>query len=98
MYSGDTATIVSMKKNVAIWNINSFGEFYIPDLYSRYFTADFSYGLTIIKQIVDFAEVATPNIDATMGWYVKLALEQDSFKYSDYSILTRRDFEKFYLR
>lgn len=27
--SGDTATIASMKKDVAIWNINSFGEFYL---------------------------------------------------------------------
>ena len=27
--SGDTQTIVRMKKDVAIWNINSFGEFYL---------------------------------------------------------------------
>lgn len=27
--SGDTETIASMKKDVAIWNINSFGEFYL---------------------------------------------------------------------
>lgn len=27
--SGDSATIASMKKDVAIWNINSFGEFYM---------------------------------------------------------------------
>ncbi len=30
---------------------------FIPDLHSRYFTADFSYGLAIIKQIADFAKV-----------------------------------------
>ena len=27
--SGDTETIANMKKDVAIWNINSFGEFYM---------------------------------------------------------------------
>ena len=27
--SGDTQTIAKMKKDVAIWNINSFGEFYL---------------------------------------------------------------------
>ncbi len=71
---------------------------FIPDLHSRYFTADFSYGLTIIKQIADFAGVNTPNIDATMAWYKNLALEHNSFKYSDYGIHTREDFKRFYLR
>ena len=28
----------------------------IPDLHSRYFTADFSYGLTVIKQVADLTE------------------------------------------
>lgn len=71
---------------------------FIPDLHSRYFTADFSYGLTIIKQIADFSGVPTPNIDETMAWYEKLAVEHEAFRYSDYGIRTREDFEKFYLR
>ena len=71
---------------------------FIPDLYSRYFTADFNYGLAIIMQIADFAGAQTPFIDATMCWYEKLAVENNSFKYSDYDIKTRKDFEKFYLR
>ena len=29
MASGDTEVIARMKKDVAIWNINSFGEFYM---------------------------------------------------------------------
>jgi hypothetical protein len=70
---------------------------YIPDLSSRYFTADFAYGLSVIKQIGDFAGVSTPNIDETMSWYENLAVEHDRFRYSDYGINTREDFVRFYL-
>ena len=70
----------------------------IPDLHSRYFTADFSYGLTIIKQIADFAGVETPNIDETMAWYKKIAIETDEFRFEDYGINDRESFEAFYLR
>ena len=69
----------------------------IPDLLSRYFTADFSYGLTIIRQIAQFAGVPTPNIDANMEWYKKIAVESREFDYSDYGILTMEDFRGFYL-
>ena len=39
--SGDTETIGKMKKDVAIWNINSFGEFYmqIEEKYKKDYTA-----------------------------------------------------------
>jgi len=71
---------------------------YIPDLHSRYFTADFSYGLTLIKQVAELTGVETPNIDETMEWYENIAIEHDSFSYSDYGIVTREDFDRFYLR
>lgn len=70
----------------------------IPDLHSRYFTADFSYGLTIIKQIADFAGVKTPNIDATLDWYKNIAVVKDEFRYEDYGIVDKKTFESFYLR
>lgn len=70
----------------------------IPDLHSRYFTADFSYGLTIIKQVGDLAGVKTPNIDATMKWYKNIALEKNEFRFEDYGITDRVSFEQFYLR
>ncbi len=69
----------------------------IPDLHSRYFTADFSYGLTIIKQVADFADVKTPNIDETLQWYRNIAIEHDEFRFSDYGITDRDSFDKFYL-
>lgn len=69
----------------------------IPDLHSRYFTADFSYGLTIIKQVAAFAGVQTPNIDETMAWYKNIAIETDEFRFADYGIASRDDFANFYL-
>ena len=71
---------------------------YIPDLHSRYFTADFSFGLSIIQQIGAFAGVHTPNIDATMDWYAKIALEKECFRYTDYGIKSRKAFLDFYQR
>ena len=67
-----------------------------PDLHSRYFTADFSYGLTIIKQVADFAGVKTPNIDETMAWYKSIAVETDEFRFGDYGITNRDTLERFY--
>lgn len=69
----------------------------IPDLHSRYFTADFSYGLTIIKQIADFAGVKTPNIDETMAWYKSIAIEKEEFSFSDFGIMDMDSFRMFYL-
>lgn len=70
----------------------------IPDFHSRYFTADFSYGLSIIKQIAVFAGVDTPNIDEVLSWYDKYRVEKGGFEYSSYGINTREDFNRFYLR
>ena len=70
----------------------------IPDLHSRYFTADFSYGLTIIKQVADLAGVSTPNIDATMQWYKDIAIEHDEFRFKDFGITDMKSFAEFYLR
>lgn len=70
----------------------------IPDLHSRYFTADFSYGLTIIKQVADFSEVKTPNIDETIEWYNAIAIEKDEFHFKDYGISDKKRFLSFYLK
>ena len=70
----------------------------IPDLHSRYFTADFSYGLTIIKQVGDLAGVSTPNIDATMRWYQAIAIEHNEFRFEEYGINDMKSFAEFYLK
>ncbi len=70
---------------------------FIPDLHSRYFTADFSYGLTIIRQVAEFAGVTTPNIDETIAWYHGIMAEKDEFRFEDYGITGRNAFADFYL-
>ena len=70
---------------------------FIPDLHSRYFTSDFSYGLNIIKQIGDFAAVNIPNINNILEWYKKIAIAKDEFNYKNYNINNYTDFEKFYM-
>ena len=45
----------------------------VPDLASRYFTADFPYGLFIIKAFALIAEVPTPAIDVLLDWYQDVA-------------------------
>ncbi len=69
----------------------------IPDLHSRYFTADFYYGLTILQQIGKFASVSSPHIDATMQWYRGIAIEKDEFRFEDYGITSEEELRKFYL-
>lgn len=68
-----------------------------PDLHSRYFTSDFAYGLSIIQQIAAFSNVSVPTIDRIMEWYKTIAIEKNSFKYSDYEIYNYAQFKKFYL-
>ena len=70
----------------------------IPDLHSRYFTSDFSYGLTIIQQVASIAGVRTPNIEDTMAWYKSIAIEKDEFSFAAYGITDRTSLETFYLR
>lgn len=45
---------------------------YAPDLNSRYFTADFPYGLMIIKAFGIIANTKTPMIDELLRWYQSL--------------------------
>ncbi len=100
----ESSTIQSMTKKIS--SIESFKGLttptveihggLVPNLHSRYFTADFSYGLTIIKQVAEFAGVKTPNIDDTMDWYKRIAVESNEFQFRDYGIVTKGDFERFY--
>ncbi|MBE6042208.1 MAG: hypothetical protein E7220_06780 [Clostridiales bacterium] len=70
----------------------------IPDLHSRYFTADFPYGLTIIQQIGSIAGVSMPNIDRLLEWYDNIAIVNDKLYLSDYGINDLDDLRRFYLR
>ena len=71
---------------------------FIPDLHSRYFTSDFSYGLSIIRQIAHFAGVSVPNIDRITEWYKSIAVEKKEFVFKDYSICDLSSLRRFYIQ
>ena len=70
----------------------------IPDLHSRYFTADFPYGLTVIYQIGQLAGVDMPRIDELLEWYEEIAVINDQLLLSDYGISNMEELRAFYLQ
>lgn len=67
------------------------GERWIPDFNSRYFTADFPYGLAIIEELGKMVDVNITNISETMDWYRKVVNSNDYFNFSDYGINSIND-------
>lgn len=45
---------------------------WIPDLSSRYFMADFPFGLNVIRRLARKYGVSTSSLDATWGWYKQM--------------------------
>ena len=72
------------------------GNGYIPDLHSRYFTADFSYGLSLFVQIADFAGVEVPNLNEVMAWYENIRIESGGFSFKEHGISDMKSFIEYY--
>ena len=69
---------------------------FIPDLNSRYFTADFSYGLAILVQVAEMVGLDAPNMKATLKWYQDLAGSPTMFRFSQWGMETYDDLVRFY--
>ena len=69
---------------------------YIPDFHSRYFTADFPFGLDILVQIADFMKVDVPNMKDTLKWYRNIAQDDTKFCFEDFGIFNKTDFIRYY--
>jgi len=69
---------------------------YIPDLDSRYFTADFNFGLVILKQIASFLNIEVPNMTNVLDWYLKIKPQHNTFDYNKYGITNIDKFMQFY--
>lgn len=69
---------------------------FIPDFNSRYFLADFPYGLSIIRQVASFSMVSTPTIDKILNWYQKIQPNVKTFNYEQYNIKNKNDLITFY--
>ena len=105
-----TKKIISIKSLKGISTPSIFkNEQLHPDLDSRYFTADFPYGLMVIKAICLIYKMETPMIDKMLFWYQKLVKKEylvdcdhlgiDSKEISipqDYDLKTPLDIETFY--
>lgn len=70
---------------------------WIPDFGSRYFRADFPYGLAIIEDIARIAHTDLPNITKTMNWYRNTVDTRNLFTLKDYQIDTLHDLIALYL-
>lgn len=68
----------------------------VPDFSSRYFTADFPYGLEILKQIAEMVELPVPYMTKVLEWYYQICTPQKKFRYSDYGITNYASFINFY--
>ena len=68
---------------------------FIPDFGSRYFRADFPFGLAILVQIADFLGYDAANMKETMKWYEDL-ISDKCFSFRDYGILSLEDFVNYY--
>lgn len=53
---------------------------WVPDFESRYFKADFSYGMKAIKDIARLVDVPIPAIDEIYGWYREISGDTAEFK------------------
>ena len=69
---------------------------WIPDFGSRYFTADFPYGLAIIEEICALLNYDAPNIRETMAWYRTVTGDNRRLELSDYNIRNVEDLYAFY--
>ncbi len=69
---------------------------YVPDFNSRYFTADFPYGLAILIQVARIAGVQVPNMEETLTWYEEITGNRSDFDLADFGICTLQDLYNFY--
>ena len=64
---------------------------WVPDFHSRYFTADFPYGLAIIEELAGVLGYDAPNIRDTMDWYRKVTGDTDRLDLGAYGIRSVED-------
>ena len=67
-----------------------------PDFDSRYFSADFPFGLAIIEGLARVLGCSVPNINATMDWYRRVSGNTDAFNLDDCAIHSINDIYELY--
>ena len=69
---------------------------WVPDFSSRYFTADFPFGLAIIESLADVLGFEAPYIRKTMDWYRKVTKSTSHLDIRTYGLKSKEDIYKFY--
>lgn len=69
---------------------------WIPDFKSRYFTADFPYGLAIIEELAGVLGYDAPNIKDTMDWYRRVTGDTNRLDLGQYGIHSLQDIYELY--
>lgn len=69
---------------------------YIPNFSSRYFTADFPFGLSILVQLSNLLGLDCPYMKDTLEWYYSVVEKTKEFSFTDYDIKNSSDLIDFY--
>lgn len=69
---------------------------WVPDFKSRYFTADFPYGLAIIEELAGVLGYDAPHIKDTMDWYRTVTGDTNRLDLGQYGIHTLEDIYALY--
>ena len=69
---------------------------WVPIFKSRYFTADFPYGLAIIEELAAILVFDAPNIRDTMDWYRRVTGDTERFDLGAYGIHSLEDIYELY--
>lgn len=69
---------------------------WVPDFKSRYFTADFPYGLAIIEELAAVLGFSAPNIKDTMDWYRRVTGDTNRLDLGAYGIHSLEDIYELY--
>ncbi len=69
---------------------------WIPDFSSRYFTADFPYGLAILVEIAEILGVSVPKMTDTLKWYGEITGDKSRFELESFGIKKTEDIYGYY--
>ena len=88
---------INSLKGLSTPSIKKNNEKYIPDLNSRYFTADFPFGLDILLSFSTVLETPCPNMKMVSDWYHRITKTEREFMLEKYGIHSIEDLKKIYL-
>ena len=88
-------SINSLKGLTTPSKLNENGK-YIPDLSSRYFTADFPYGLDILLSFSYILNVSCPNMQMVSDWYHRITHTDRTFFLKDFGLNNIDDLKQIY--